>query len=230
MDRTPPLPLPAQDAHLAALLEHLPFEINCPLTYFTVEKRTDRLSHFTSSFPMAWQREYRALALHRTDPLVAYAVQSVAPFSWAEAPAPKADAMGALYQRLLKQCGLMEGYTFVVHDPRQRMGLLSLFNRECDPGFERQIQRCKGALQMALVAFHSRMNSGVSGTALEQPLTPREHSILGWVVIGKSYGEISCICDISERTVKFHMANIVRKLDVHTAKQAVFEATRRGLA
>lgn len=230
MTTNAPLPLPGQDPCLAGLVEHLPFDIISPVTYFTVDKRSERLSYFTSNFPMPWQREYRARALHRVDPVVAHGIESVAPFAWAEAPPPKPGAMATLYQSLLAECGLLEGYTFVVHDPRQRMGLLSLFNRERNPDFERQIQRCKGALQMALVAFHSRMNCGAVASPLEQPLTPREHSILGWVVMGKSYAEISCICDISERTVKFHMANIVRKLDVHTAKQAVFEATRLGLA
>ena len=124
-----------------------------------------------------------------------------------------------------------DGYTFVVHDPHQRMGLLSLVNREQSPRFHHQIQHIKGTLQLALVAFHSAMNRGsMALNPAEPPLTVRERAILGWVSLGKSYSEIACICDIRVRTVKFHMANIVRKLEVDTAKQAVFAATRLGIA
>jgi LuxR family quorum-sensing system transcriptional regulator ExpR len=109
--------------------------------------------------------------------------------------------------------------------------LLSLVNREQSPHFHRQIQHIKGTLQLALVAFHSGMNpDAMSQNTAEPPLTVREHTILGWVSLGKSYSEIACICDIRVRTVKFHMANIVRKLEVDTAKQAVFVASRLGIA
>ncbi|WP_260854127.1 hypothetical protein [Paraburkholderia sp. BCC1886] len=38
------------------------------------------------------------------------------------------------------------------------------------------------------------------------------------------------ICGIRERTAKYHMANLVHRLDVSTAKQAVIVASRLGLS
>lgn len=52
-------------------------------------------------------------------------------------------------------------------------------------------------------------------------LSKRENEVLHWVSEGKTYWEISVILGIKEGTVKFHMGNVVRKLDVCSAKQAI---------
>jgi DNA-binding CsgD family transcriptional regulator len=52
-------------------------------------------------------------------------------------------------------------------------------------------------------------------------LSKRENEVLHWVSAGKTYWEISVILGIKEGTVKFHMGNVVRKLDVFSAKQAI---------
>ncbi|HGJ5884161.1 helix-turn-helix transcriptional regulator [Arsenophonus sp.] len=52
-------------------------------------------------------------------------------------------------------------------------------------------------------------------------LTKRENEVLHWVSAGKTYWEISVILRIKEGTVKFHMGNVVRKLNVCSAKQAI---------
>lgn len=43
-------------------------------------------------------------------------------------------------------------------------------------------------------------------------LTPREYDVLRWLCSGKTNWEISRILDISESTVKFHVANLTQKL------------------
>jgi len=60
-------------------------------------------------------------------------------------------------------------------------------------------------------------------------LTDREHEILSWTAVGKSAWEISVILKISSRTVEFHMANILKKLDAVKASQAVAKAFSMGL-
>ncbi|MFY0857394.1 helix-turn-helix transcriptional regulator, partial [Enterobacter roggenkampii] len=52
-------------------------------------------------------------------------------------------------------------------------------------------------------------------------LSPRERQILKWVSAGKTYAEISVILSIAERTVKFHMGNIMKKLGVNNARHAI---------
>lgn len=60
-------------------------------------------------------------------------------------------------------------------------------------------------------------------------LTPRETEILSWTAAGKTAWEISQILTISQRTVEFHMGNVLKKLDAVNACQAVAIGLTSGL-
>ncbi|HJU39735.1 MAG TPA: response regulator transcription factor [Tahibacter sp.] len=65
--------------------------------------------------------------------------------------------------------------------------------------------------------------------AAEEPLTPRELSILAAVAEGKANKVIASDLALSEDTVKAHLRNIYSKLDVNDRTQAVTTALRRGI-
>jgi DNA-binding CsgD family transcriptional regulator len=60
-------------------------------------------------------------------------------------------------------------------------------------------------------------------------LTSREKEILQWVSVGKSCGETGSILGITERTIKFHLQNVYRKLEVVNRAQAVTVAHQHAL-
>jgi two-component system NarL family response regulator len=60
-------------------------------------------------------------------------------------------------------------------------------------------------------------------------LTPREMETLKLVADGKANKEIATALDISERTVKTHLAHLFEKLGATSRTEAVKVATRRGL-
>jgi len=60
-------------------------------------------------------------------------------------------------------------------------------------------------------------------------LTPREMSTLKLLADGKANKEIATALDISERTVKTHLAHLFEKLGVTSRTEAIRVATRRGL-
>jgi DNA-binding NarL/FixJ family response regulator len=60
-------------------------------------------------------------------------------------------------------------------------------------------------------------------------LTERERSVLRLVAAGESNKQIARTLSISERTVKFHVTSIFRKLEVENRAQAVAVAAQRGL-
>ncbi|KJV10502.1 LuxR family transcriptional regulator [Elstera litoralis] len=59
-------------------------------------------------------------------------------------------------------------------------------------------------------------------------LTDREIETLTWVARGKSSSEIAEMLGISERTVNFHVENVMRKLDVVSRVQAAVVAVQSG--
>ena len=60
-------------------------------------------------------------------------------------------------------------------------------------------------------------------------LTPREMATLKLLADGKANKEIAVTLDISERTVKTHLAHLFEKLGATSRTEAVKVATRRGL-
>ena len=60
-------------------------------------------------------------------------------------------------------------------------------------------------------------------------LTLREREVLRSVKLGRTSRDAADSLGISERTVKFHMANILRKLKAGNRTQAVAMAMEQGL-
>lgn len=60
-------------------------------------------------------------------------------------------------------------------------------------------------------------------------LSKREGEILHLLAKGKSNGDISTVLNISERTVKFHINSIMKKLNAHNRTHAVIIALQGDL-
>ena len=60
------------------------------------------------------------------------------------------------------------------------------------------------------------------------PLTDRELEVLKLMVQGLHNQEIAEKLNITQKTVDFHVANIIQKMGVENRVQAVVEAIRRG--
>ncbi len=83
-----------------------------------------------------------------------------------------------------------------------------------------------------LVAIIRNRLENQSGDAPEQPdfhLTDREIEALTWVARGKSSADIGVILGVSERTVNFHIDNVIRKTGVATRVQAAIKCVMLGL-
>ena len=60
-------------------------------------------------------------------------------------------------------------------------------------------------------------------------LTPRQREILELVAQGRPYKEVAHLLSLSERTIKYHMGEIVQALHLKNREQAVAYAARTGL-
>lgn len=63
-----------------------------------------------------------------------------------------------------------------------------------------------------------------------QDLSDRERQVVRLMATGKSNQEIASVLSITEGTVKFHVNNILSKLQVSDRTQAVIKALKRGIA
>ena len=68
-----------------------------------------------------------------------------------------------------------------------------------------------------------------SPSTLASALSSREYDVLNWLKEGKTTWDISQILSISERTVKFHIHNICRKLNANNRTHALAKAIQLRL-
>ena len=85
-----------------------------------------------------------------------------------------------------------------------------------------------GQLLLAPVAMRGLMNG--NGTAPSAPsLTPRESQVLGLIAKGQTNRQIARALGVSEKTVKTHVTNLLRRIGAADRTQAALWAVRHGI-
>src|SRR5574341_8666 len=98
----------------------------------------------------------------------------------------------------------------------------------CYQGLDRS-SRTEEILSLVIPHFHEALRRSGNSSKNRSPLTAKETEVLKWLRQGKSTWDISVILGISERTVKFHVGNIMQNLDATTRAHAVAIALEQGL-
>jgi LuxR family quorum-sensing system transcriptional regulator ExpR len=206
----------------------------CHYAYFVMCKGREVRPRIFSNYPKRWLDMYKAENYHLIDPVIKHGMRCIAPFFWHEALESRDGGLGQQVFASSQKYRISDGFTFNLHDANGLFAALSISNTERRNDFEHIMMHRSAKLQMTLVQFQSKLTSCFSLNELfpelgETELSVRELGVLRWVVMGKTYSEIAAIHAISVRTVKFHMANIVNKLCVCNAKQALCKAVSLGL-
>jgi len=200
--------------------------------YTVVNKKKPSEVIIISSYPDEWVQLYRDNNFQLTDPVVLSAFKRTSPFIWDENITLMSDLRFTKIFTLSRQYNIVNGLTFVLHDHMNNLALLSFIINETDPiMLEQKLQEEQAALQMQLIDFNEQMYR-LTGKLTEKSkaqydrensviFTRRENEVLYWASMGKTYSEIATITGISVSTVKFHIKNIVSKLGVSNARQAI---------
>ncbi len=85
------------------------------------------------------------------------------------------------------------------------------------------------ALGAALGVRHISPVARSPAAALSEQLTAREYEVLHLMAAGRANKQIAAALGVSIATAKFHVANILRKLDAENRTQALVSALDRGL-
>jgi DNA-binding CsgD family transcriptional regulator len=127
---------------------------------------------------------------------------------------------------LVNDFNLIDGYESNIRSQsHNRLGMMSICGRKVE-----RSERTETIMRLMLPHIHQAF-ARVRATSRAQgiKLTGRENEILNWVQTGKTSWEISSILKISERTVRFHLANVMKKLDATSRTHAVAVALDLGL-
>ncbi len=125
----------------------------------------------------------------------------------------------------------------VAHGMSDNDGNLSTFfcfsrlSKEITPAYAYILELLVPHLHCALTRVMGSNESTLMATTTKvtKAITGRETEILKWVHMGKTNWEIASILSISPLTVKNHVQNILRKLEVQNRSQAANKAAKLGL-
>jgi LuxR family transcriptional regulator, quorum-sensing system regulator SolR len=180
-----------------------------------------------NTYPTSWQKRYASENYLATDPTVRHAHQSLLPLIWNnqtfnEAPEFWEDA---------RSHGLRYGWSQPTMGIHCILGMLTL-SRSGTPISEAEITGQGHHIAWLTQVVHQCMSHMVAKKSLPEILvflSTREKDVLRWTAEGKTSGEISALMNISERTVNFHVANAMKKLNCVNKTAATLRAAIAGL-
>lgn len=177
------------------------------------------------SYPAEWLDRYLERDYIQVDPIIRENFTRYGLQYWEDTyrgtPPPKELSAEAA------DFGLTRGCSFGMRAPGERRGSILTLSGE---SIERN-ERTETILTHVMPHLHQtfvRIAAAPERLAAVR-ISSRERETLNWVKEGKSNWEISVILGISEGAVKFHIRNIMRKLNVVSRSHAVAVAFERGV-
>ncbi|QXI11197.1 autoinducer binding domain-containing protein [Pseudomonas zeae] len=190
------------------------------------ELRLDPLQ--INNYPKEWNAQYDQKHYSKIDPLIAHCNHSMMPIVWSESVfADKPQ----LWQGL-QQYGLQYGWSQSFHHEQSGLcSIISLARKHC-PISPLELYEHFGYMFYAtshLSELFARTLPPQSLKPRQPHLSPRELEVLQLSAGGKTAYEISKILSLSERTVNYHVQNVIEKLNVCNKISAVIAAARAGI-
>jgi len=188
---------------------------------------------YLTNLKAEWVAHYLESDYAHVDPVVRTCTESRLPIRWDERF--KGNTRSHFESQMMDDAwenGLRRGLTIPVHGPRGELGIFSLNSDLNDVEFHKLSEAKKYEIQVLAYHFHDTIQRRLKAdkvTALPVPLTDREIEILKWTVEGKTAWEVGAILKISERTVNFHIRNVMEKFGVHNKTHAAAKAMNMGL-
>lgn len=175
--------------------------------------------HVNISFPEEWLSEFLSRNYLQADTVVRENFTAYRPQYWSDTK-KKINKLKEIVS-LCKDFDMREGYT---HGSRPlstgKNGSMFSFSgpsMKYDKRTMNMLELVTPHLHLALSRIFDKKRSSINKIGLSH----REKEVLDWLKHGKSTWDISVILGISERTVNFHVYNIMRKLGTTNRPQTV---------
>jgi len=176
-----------------------------------------------SSFSDEYRQEYQALELDSGDVHVDRAMATGGAFSWSSHAEVAADMGQRQYLDCLDRHAMRAG---IVVPLGRRGSTVSLFTVVRAADLPLELKHLQAATILADFAKAKAEMLGLCPEiSLEEAIALRslssvQRTILDWIAEGKSNADIATIMSLPERTVRYHVSEILRKLHVATRMQA----------
>jgi DNA-binding CsgD family transcriptional regulator len=180
-----------------------------------------------NNYSEEWQNCYQARGFIEVDPTVQHGLKSTLPIVWSHQVFETAPE---LWEEA-RAHGLCFGWAQATRDAKGAIGLLTLA-RSAEQLTEQDLLTNKYKMAWLTQVAHVGMSRLLTPKLVPESLvimTAREKEVLRWTAEGKTAYEVGQILAVSERTVNFHINNVVTKLGASNKIQAAVKAASLGL-
>ncbi len=211
---------------IEGLRELVPFDFFACVQSFLNDSGMDYSFRLVSTdYPPEWLDLYSSRKYHRIDPIITEGFSNFGVQYWADTykkhPTDKDFLSNA------RDFGLRRGYTCTIKDiGGSRGALISLSGKDISGS-----PRTAALLKLLAPHLYQCMERIVRADKLNRipSISRRELEVLKWITHGKTTWEISVILKLSERTVKFHVDNLMKKMGASSRTHAAAIAAELGL-
>jgi len=181
-----------------------------------------------NNYPLAWNKQYEEENHWEFDPVVAHCNRSMLPITWSKELFSKTPKLW----ESLKEQGLEHGWSQSFHHEESGLcSILSLARPHC-PITSIELYEHFG--YMFYVTSHlselfARTLPSRPEKARPPRLSTREVEVLKLCASGKTAYETARILSLSERTVNYHVQNVIVKMNVCNKISAVIAAAKAGI-
>lgn len=204
------------------LVDILPLQgfIVCAINVFAPGDGLTRVMNL--GYSSEWVDRYERCDYHRVDPIVTATEDGL--MHWRKLF--QSGKISKSQNEFIKEAadyGLIDGFSIrSVHDGKMHIASFAGNDMAKHP-------RHAAIATLMAPYFHMAAERSPRVDSSTPRLSVRERDVIHWVAAGKTNWEISHILKISERTVKFHLQNIMGKLHATTRSQAVAYALNLGV-
>lgn len=180
-----------------------------------------------NNYPKEWQMRYQRKNYLAIDPSVRVATRSLLPVIWTD---DLFSSTPELWEEA-RSFGLRFGMAQSIRDFNGSISMLTLARSE-KPITASELNAKRFKIAWLTQTAHIGMSKYLLPDIMPEisaKLSTREKEVLQWTAVGKTSSEISRILNIAERTVNFHINNVMTKLNAPNKTSAATKAAVLGL-
>lgn len=179
-------------------------------------------TYVINNYPDDWNQTYLDNNYLEVDPTVKHGLRSTQILFWQDSVFKEAP----YFWEEARSFGIKQGISQSQKDEHGRIGMLTFASENTELTQKMLVLQAPSLIwlsQLAHAGLAEKMMP-LESNDLEHRLTKREIDILRWTAEGKTSNEISILMAISNRTVNFHVHNILKKLSVSNKIAATVKA------
>lgn len=223
------------DVALSDVVRRLGFE---RFTYGTSSVPTptrESRTYVWTDLPDEWVQRYDRQAYIEVDPRVTEAICWAMPIAWDRFTFPETKKRREFFDDAARY-GVCSGVAVGLRDSARALSgfYLSSSRPRLDDDARNAYAERQGDILLLAHYVHALLTANVVDHHLPPPslggrLTTRERECLQLAAKGLSSSQIGATLEVAERTVHYHFANILAKLDAANRREAIAKAVSAGL-